>query len=103
MKYKTAKLKKAEDNRYSIFTDDLNHCIENKDHTGHIDKHECLRGSNRLNSIKYGLVVPLCRTCHDNLQIEKEWQIKGQAEFVKRYGYEKFMEIFKRDYIEKWK
>lgn len=103
MKKKTYKLAKAEKNRYSLFTDDLDHCIENKDHIGHIDKHECIRGSYRLISMRYGLVVPLCRTCHDDPIIERKWLLKGQAEFVKKYGYEKFIDIFKINYIEKYK
>lgn len=92
---------KLEKDRYSIFTNDLTKCIEDKTHQGHIDKHECIYGSNRHNSIKYGLVVPLCRTCHEDKNIIEKWLFTAQEEFIKRYGYDEFMKVFKINYIEK--
>lgn len=101
LKKVSKKQAKIERNRFSIFTDDLTISIESglpKD-----DLHECLGGKNRLNSIKYGLVVPLTRVEHQNVSTVLKWQLKAQEEFVKKYGYDKFMEIFKMDYCEKQK
>lgn len=101
LKQVSKKRQKLEKERYSLFTNDLNHCIEDKKHTGHIDKHECICGRNRNNSMKYGLVVPLCRTCHEDKDILLKWLFKGQEKFISIYGYDKFIEIFKLDYIAK--
>lgn len=62
IKSKTSKLSKLEKHRFSIITTDLEHCIlcgKPKEHL-----HELVFGKNRLNSIKYGLVVPVCLECH---------------------------------------
>ncbi|HHX70778.1 MAG TPA: hypothetical protein GX708_22350 [Gallicola sp.] len=85
---------KLERERYSIFTNNLNLCIENKNHTGEIDKHEIFSGKNRLKSMKYGLVVPLCRNCHENPKIIEKWQKIGRLEFIKMYGEETFIKEF---------
>ncbi len=92
----TPKQRKKERTRFSIITDDLTTCIENKYHTGHIDKHEIYRGKNRTNSIKYGLVVPLCRECHDNHDIQKRWMLEGISVFCKFYNKKEqdFYDIF---------
>jgi len=93
IKQKTYKLKKAEDNRYSVFTDNFDRCIE----CGKTkqDLHEIFRGRNRLNSIKWGLVIPLCRGCHNDPEIERKWRLKGYNKFVELHGKEKFIEVFK--------
>lgn len=83
-----------EKNRYSIFTNDLTHCIENNKHIGHIDKHEIFDGKNRLKSIKYGLVVPLCRNCHNDKEIKKKWQNIARIKFVEKYSNDLFIKEF---------
>jgi hypothetical protein len=94
---------KSERERYSIITDDLEHCIEDKSHTGHIDKHEAFRGSRRSLSKKWGIVLPLCEKCHHEPEIELKWQIKGQLAFMKHYNKteEEFVEIFKINFLKK--
>lgn len=94
LKQVSKKRAKLEKERYSLFTNDLEHCIEDKRHAGHIDKHEIFNGKNRFKSIKYGLVVPLCRMCHDNKDIQKKWQIIGRKYFIKQYGEEIFIKEF---------
>lgn len=62
MKFKTSKLRKLEADRYSILTDDLEHCYicgEHKD-----DMHEIYGAGNRRISMMNGFCVPLCRQCH---------------------------------------
>ena len=62
LKRKTSKLKKLENNRYSILTNDLTICYICKNPKQ--DIHEVYGGANRIVSIKNGLCVPICRNCH---------------------------------------
>ena len=93
--------KKKESKRFSLFTDDMSICIE----CGKLsnDKHECIGGCNRNNSIEYGLVVPFCRKCHCDNAIKNKWLIKAQEKFVELYGYEKFISTFKQNFKNKYK
>lgn len=110
IKSKTAKLSNLEKNRFSILTDDLEHCIICG--KSPINKHEIFFGSkNRQNSIKYGLVIPLCtaehhnqvdcKGIHFNKELRLEWQKKGQKKFMEYYrkSEEEFIEIFHRNYL----
>ena len=108
LKKKSNKLAKLEKNRFSLFTDDLNHCIICG--KSPVNKHEIFGGRNRLNSIKYGLVIPLC-TCehHDQLncrgihfdkKLRDEWHKKGQVVFEQTYPDLKFEDIFKKNYLK---
>lgn len=94
IKQYTKKRAKAERERYSIFTTDLAHCIEDKDHIGEIDLHEIFEGKNRLKSMKYGLVIPVCRNCHGNEEVQKKWQILGRQAFVEKHREELFIKEF---------
>ena len=101
LKKRTSKQSKLERNRFSILTSDLDHCVicnSKKDHL-----HEVFFGRNRLNSIKYGLVIPLCLNCHEEMHRNKEWQEywhkKGQQAFIVHYPNLDFMEIFKINYL----
>ncbi len=108
IKKKTYKQNKLENNRFSILTDDLDQCIICG--KSPVNKHEIFYGSkNRLNSIKYGLVIPLCTEEHHN-QIDKKgihfdkelndyWHRKGQTAFNKVYPNLNFIDIFKRNYL----
>lgn len=108
MKQKTNELSKLERNRFSLFTDDLEHCIICG--RSPVNKHEIFGGRNRLNSIKYGLVIPLC-TCEHHNQVEckgihfdkklrNEWHKKGQIKFNEIYPNLKFEDIFKINYLD---
>ena len=74
MKRKTTKLKNLEKSRYSIITNDLNRCVECFEKASDIN--EIFMGRNRLNSIKYGLCIPLCRRCHTKYHNDRNMQLK---------------------------
>ena len=96
-------IKKAERNRKSVFTLDLNTCIicgSKKDHL-----HEIFFGKNRLRSMEYNFVIPLCFNCHQEMHVNSEWQkywhIKGQLYFEEHYGSRSdFIKVFGRNYID---
>lgn len=107
IKKKSKKLAKLEKNRFSIITKDLEHCylcakqgIKNipKD-----DLHELIEGKNRQVSMKYGLVIPICRKCHEIVTNDKTLQDKlhkvAQKEFKKHYKTENFVQVFGQNYL----
>lgn len=103
IKKRTYKQTKAEKNRISIFTDDLEHCIicgKKRDNL-----HEVFFGRNRQLSIKYGLVIPLCIKCHQEMHKNKElqevWHEKGQVAFERAYPKLNFVNIFRKNYCTK--
>lgn len=101
---KSSSIAKLERNRKSVFTTDLNHCIICKDKKDNL--HEIFFGKNRLNSIKYNLVIPLCFKCHLKMHQNKEWQefwhIKGQLYWENFIGTRnEFINIFRKNYIKK--
>lgn len=109
MKQKSSKLAKLERERFSLFTDDLEHCIICG--KSPVNKHEIFGGSaNRKKSMEYGLVIPLCtcehhdqvncRGIHFDKKLRDEWHIKGQAMFTKTYPNLNFKDIFGRNYIK---
>ena len=103
IKKRSAKLNKLESSRYSIITDDLEHCyictergIKNIPKQ---DLHEVYGGSNRKRSIQNGFVVPLCRKCHQDSTI-LEWLKKWvQLEYEETHDRESFINIFGKSYL----
>lgn len=99
---KSKKLNKLEQNRFSIFSDNVNKCYL-CDSTCKLTWHEIYRGRNRTNSMKYGLCLRLCLNCHDKYQDDKDfndmWHKKGQTKFNEVYPDLDFIEIFKRNYL----
>ena len=97
IKQKSSKLAKLEKNRFSIITDNLEKCYfcDNKK----MELHEVFRGRNRQKSMKWGLVVPICKKCHIKITNDEEFgkvlEQKARMVFVKKYGKEKFIEEFK--------
>lgn len=60
---RTTKQSKLDKSRtVSLFTDDLNICYLCGLKKNHL--HEVFYGRNRVNSIKYGLFIPVCEKCH---------------------------------------
>ncbi len=109
IKQRTYKQAKAEANRYSILTDDLEHCVICG--KAPVNKHEIFYGANRHNSIKYGTVIPLCTAehhvgnaigIHADKELDLEWKQKGQQAFMKHYNknIEDFIEIFGKNYLD---
>lgn len=98
IKKRTTKQAKAEKNRFSLFTSNLEVCIcgKPKEHL-----HEVFFGSNRQNSMRYGLVIPLCschRMIHNDSDLQDMWHIKGQEIFEKVYPDLNFISIFGQNY-----
>ena len=99
---KSKKLAKMERNRTSILTNDMNHCYicgAKKDHI-----HEICFGKNRLNSIKYGLVIPVCFNCHvkihEDINLQDRHHRIAQKKFNEVYPDLDFVEIFKKNYLD---
>ena len=50
-----------------------------------------------------GLVIPICRECHQEWKINKElrikYQKKTQQKFENKYNHELFMQEFRKNYI----
>ena len=102
MKKKSSKLAKLERERYSVFyeLDKCCYCGSNYQLT----KHEIFEGRNRINSMKYGFVLPLCLKCHqelqDNQEFDLKWKQKSQTYFEKEIGTrDDFISIFRRNYL----
>lgn len=100
---KSKRLAKLERNRSSILTDDLDKCFIPGCGKVKEDLHEIYPGRNRLNSIKYGLVLPLCREhhilIHNDLNTRLIYFKLGQKKFNEVYPELDFVEIFKRNYL----
>ena len=103
MHNKSKKLAKLEKNRKSVFTDDLDYCYlcgKKKN-----DLHEVFGGRNRINSIKYNFILPLCRECHSSNQnnpiFNDYWHKQGQLYWEENIGSrEEFIKVFRRNYLE---
>ena len=101
LKKKSKKLRSLESKRYSILTDNLKVCYicgEKKD-----DLHEIFGGSNRRKSMIWGLVIPICRQCHQEWKegryMREEIQLVTQIAFEKKYSHELFMKEFKKNFL----
>lgn len=62
-----------------------------------------MHGSNRKQAEKYGLTVPLCHKCHfmlhnSNNELDKHVMKYSQMMFEKKYSYEKWMKVFRKNY-----
>lgn len=104
MKKKSYKLAKLEKGRYSVFFDSCSMCC-NCGSMYMIDKNEIYPGRNRKNSMKYGMVIPLCRSCHRrydyDIEFYTKWKRKGQKYFEENIGTrEDFISIFRRNYLD---
>lgn len=105
MHNKSKKLTKLEKNRKSVFTDDLEHCYLCGKPREHL--HEIIYGKNRINSIKYNFVLPLCANHHtgkDGIHFNKELDLYYkrlcQIYFENNIGNRKeFIKIFGRSYL----
>ena len=101
IKNKTYKLAKLEKNRFSIITNNLEVCIlcgAKRDNL-----HEVFGGRNRANSMKYGIVIPLClkhhAEIHKNKELQEIYHKIGQDRFNLHYSNLNFIEIFKKNYL----
>lgn len=101
LKKKSKKLAKLERDRFSLFTDDLDHCIicgKGKEHF-----HEIYPGAFRLRSIKEHMVLPLCsfhhRLIHNDVKLSLYWKQLGQKIFEKHHLRDEFIKAFGRSYL----
>lgn len=99
----TPKLAKLERNRKSILTDNLDYCIICGSPKEHL--HEVFFGKNRLNSIKYNCVIPLCSDCHtkihNDIELDLFYKKMCQKKFLEFYHKDLngFIDIFKKNYL----
>lgn len=93
-------IKTLEKNRYSILINDLSRCYLCGKPKNHL--HEIYFGKNRINSMKYGCVVPLCASCHTKVHSNVELDLKlkklCQKRFIEVYD-DDFLSIFRKNYI----
>lgn len=68
-----------------------------------IEVHHIFSNANRKKSTEYGLVVCLCRTCHQkahkDYQVMKKLRVIGQQAFQREYPDLDFLKIFGRNYL----
>ena len=103
IRQKTSKLARLERNRFSVFTDNLDHCIICGVKKNHL--HEIFFGKNRQKSMQYGFVIPVCTTCHTEMHKNKEWQKychkKGQIYWEENIGNrDEFIKVFGKSYLK---
>lgn len=102
LKSRTYKQAKKERERFSILQQDTSKCaICGSKYC--LTWHEIYSGKNRSNSMKFGLCLRMCWTCHEENQESKEfnnyWHKKGQLIFATNYPDLDFFSIFRRNYI----
>lgn len=100
---KTSKQIKLEKSRYSILTDDLEHCYICRFQGKKVlrdDLHEVYCGANRKRSILNGLVVPLCRKHHQNEEILSELKVATQQKYEVNHTRDEFIKLIGKSYIK---
>ena len=103
LRQKTSKLARLERSRFSLFADDLEHCIICRAKKDHL--HEIFFGSNRQKSMLYGFVIPVCSEHHAEMHRNKDWQeywhVTGQKYWEKNISSRKeFIRVFGKSYIK---
>lgn len=99
---RTTRQSKLEKSRTaSLFTENLNVCYLCGCKKEHL--HEVFFGRNRVNSIKYGLFIPVCekchRKCHNDADLIDSLHKKGQLLFMRNYPELEFTYVFKVNYL----
>lgn len=98
MKNKSNKFTRMENKRFSILTNNLNQCYICK--ASKNDLHEIFGGCRRQVSMKYGLVIPVCRNCHTRIENNEEIKLKMKQDAEKKWleYYNKSIEDFIREF-----
>ena len=98
------KIRELEKNRYSILTDDMDHCFLCGLPKNSI--HEIYFGKNRANSMIYGCCVPLCFNhhtgnmgVHNISEIDITLKKMCQLKFMQVYPSIDFIKVFHKNYI----
>lgn len=93
---KSYKIKKLENNRFSILTNDLTKCYCCPKPKQHL--HEVYEGIYRNRSMEYGCVLPLCNDCHIKIHHDAEFKLYYkrlmESQFKKTYPNLNFNELF---------
>lgn len=100
---KTSKQIKLEKSRYSILTNDLEHCYICRFQGKKVlrdDLHEVYGGANRKRSILNGLVVPLCRKHHQDKEILSELKVATQKMYEINHTRDEFIKLIGKSYIK---
>ncbi|MBR2680840.1 MAG: hypothetical protein IKE23_08845 [Exiguobacterium sp.] len=89
---------------FTIMTTDYHHCFLCGS-PEHIEWHHIYPSGLRKKSTEYGMVVPLCRSCHQgphgvHSNVEKLNKLKalGQEMFERKYPTESFLRVFHRNW-----
>ena len=93
---------------WSVFTDDMEHCIETG--TPHCHRHHIYGAANRKKSEIYGFVIPIAYNLHEfqegsihnnpNEVLDLKWKQKAQEYYEEHCGTRRsFIEIFGRNYL----
>mgnify|MGYP001625128624 CR=1 FL=1 len=102
IRQKTSKLAKLERKRFSVFTDDLEHCIICKTKKDHL--HEVFPGAYRQRSMKEHMILPLCTyhhtQIHKDIELSLYWKRSCQKEFEKSHTRDEFIKIFGKSYLK---
>ena len=103
IKKRTSKLQKLEKNRFSILTDDLEHCYWcyelDFSKVKRDDLHEIYGGRNRKISMQNGFVVPLCRKHHESEYIKNYLKKLCQTTYENNHTREEFMSLIGENYL----
>jgi len=99
--FKSNRLAKLERNRFSVLTDDLEHCYVCGKRKVHI--HEVFGGRNRQVSMKNGFCVPVCFECHckteSDMEFDKGLKRECQMKFEEIHSRSEFLEIIDENYL----
>jgi len=104
LKRVSKKQAKSERERYSILIENLSVCAIDGCNNRNVKLHEVYYGKNRQNSMKYGLVIPLCvenhhtlgkEAIHNNSKLNKYWRSVARRKFEETYPNLDFTSIFK--------
>lgn len=101
MRNKTYKLKKLEKNRFSILTNDMEHCYICQ--SPFVEIHEIYNAGNRKISMKNGFCVPLCHKHHEYVTLNADGsnylKQKCQRVFEETHSRDEFMKLIGRNFI----
>ena len=103
LKQKSDKQKQIESKRFSILQQNKSKCYFCNKKA--VDPHELIKGRNRQNCIKWGLVVYLCRDCHRRTEEDSAFyqETRKLAQKIWQEYYNKtekdFLNEFRRNYL----
>lgn len=103
LKKKSNNQKQIESKRFSILQQNKSKCYFCDKRA--VDTHELIKGRNRQNCIKWGLLVYLCRDCHRRTEEDSEFyqETRKLAQEIWQEHYNKnekdFLKEFRRNYL----